>query len=187
MADMPTRAFWNTNGQAEPDKVVALARQADPDVLVLAESAIPLERLLTELNRGQTTLFFPDPGFSQRVTIVSRYLDRFVHPIRDASRVAIRHYLPPLGPSFLLVAVHLHSKLRKKTEDQALAAPRLARYVKQAETAVGHSRTIVLGDFNMNPFEHGVVAAEGLHAVMDRRIAGRRSRTVDDEEFDFFY
>jgi hypothetical protein len=39
----------------------------------------------------------------------------------------------------------------------------------------------------MNPFESGVVGAEGLHAVMDQRIARKISRTVRGEEKFFFY
>jgi hypothetical protein len=66
---MPTFTFWNVGGQTDPDKVVALARQTDPDVLVLAESEIPLQRLLTELNRGQDILYFADPGFSYSLTL----------------------------------------------------------------------------------------------------------------------
>lgn len=93
----------------------------------------------------------------------------------------------PLGDSILVVAAHLPSKLWKKTEDQILASMRVARYIRDAESRVGHSRTIVIGDLNMNPFETGVVGSEGFHAIMDRRIAASGSRTVSGEQCSFFY
>ena len=93
----------------------------------------------------------------------------------------------PLGDDFLVVAVHLSSKLRKKTEDQIMSTLRLARYIREAEQNVGHQRTIILGDLNMNPFEVGVVGTEGLHGVMDRRTAAGISRVVHGEEYTFFY
>lgn len=52
---------------------------------------------------------------------------------------------------------------------------------------MGHKRTIVCGDFNMNPFDFGMVQSTGLYAVMDRKIAQKKSRTVDGIEYDFFY
>jgi hypothetical protein len=39
----------------------------------------------------------------------------------------------------------------------------------------------------MNPFETGVVSAEGLNAVMSREVAGRGSRRVDFKDHPFFY
>lgn len=39
----------------------------------------------------------------------------------------------------------------------------------------------------MNPFESGMVATEGLHSVMSRRIANRHVRTVQGREYRFFY
>lgn len=39
----------------------------------------------------------------------------------------------------------------------------------------------------MNPFEHGMVAAAGLHSVMSREIANRTVRTVQGRDYPFFY
>jgi hypothetical protein len=47
---------------------------------------------------------------------------------------------------------------------------------------------VLVGDFNMNPFQEGVVAANGLNAVMARRVAARRrTRVVQEREYPFFY
>ncbi len=39
----------------------------------------------------------------------------------------------------------------------------------------------------MNPFEAGMIAANGLHAVMSRQVASRIARTVQGREHLFFY
>jgi len=39
----------------------------------------------------------------------------------------------------------------------------------------------------MNPFDKGMVAASGLHAVMSREVASRGERTVQDRQYRFFY
>jgi len=46
---------------------------------------------------------------------------------------------------------------------------RLADEIRREELGIGHERTVLMGDFNMNPFEIGMISATGLHAVMDRR------------------
>ncbi len=44
-----------------------------------------------------------------------------------------------------------------------------------------------MGDFNINPFENGVVSARGFHAVMDRNIASKGSREVQGKDCKYFY
>lgn len=185
---MPTIAFWNIGGIGSPDRVAAFATGSDVDILVLAECKLPIGPLLRALNSGQKRLFFSDEGDSDRLVILTRFqTDAKTTIIRDSMGVSIRHYQMPIGDTFLLVAVHLPSKHWKSTDDQILASTRLAGYVRRAEQNVGHTRTVIIGDLNMNPFEAGVVGSEGLHAVMDRRIAAAGSRVVYGETRDFFY
>jgi hypothetical protein len=184
---MPTLVFWNVDGNVSLARVSALARECEADILILAENNNAVPDLLQELNRDASRLYFPDIGQSDRLTILTRFLPDRSILIRDSPGVSIRNYRMPLGDSFLVVAVHLSSKLRKKTEDQILSTTRLARIIRLAEENVGHARTLVIGDLNMNPFEVGMVGSEGLHGVMDRRIASTVSRVVQGEACPFFY
>ncbi len=184
---MPTITFWNTDGNATAGQISALAHDWNTDILILAENQVATATLLLALNRGQKRLFYADGGESDRLTILTRFRPGRSWLTRDSSGVAIRHIDFPIGMSMLVVAVHLSSKLWKKTEDQILASTRLARYIRQAEQSVGHTRTIVMGDLNMNPFEVGVVGSEGLHGVMDKEIAAEEARVVQGERCSFFY
>jgi hypothetical protein len=66
-------------------------------------------------------------------------------------------------------------------------ANQISAKIREAEGALGTSRTVLVGDLNMNPFEKGVISASGLHAVMTRAIARKEGRTVDGELYPFFY
>jgi hypothetical protein len=72
-------------------------------------------------------------------------------------------------------------------QSQSFACVELAQQIDTEEQRVGHRRTVVVGDFNMNPFENGMVAAGALHAVSSRRVASRVTRTVQKREYQFFY
>jgi hypothetical protein len=184
---MPTLAFWNINAKVSPGMIAALAREWDVDILILAENETDPFELQKKLNADVDRLYFPDPGLSGRLTILTRFQTDRTCFVLEAPGVAIRHYRLPLGESFLVAAVHLGSKLWNKTEDQVFAAVELADYIRVAEERGGHSRTIVIGDLNMNPFESGVVGSGGLHGVMDRRIASAGSRMIREKAHMFFY
>ena len=68
-----------------------------------------------------------------------------------------------------------------------MALPGFGSAIRTVERKAGHERTVVIGDLNMNPFEFGLVNAQGLNAVMTREIAPRRTRTVDAAAYPFFY
>jgi hypothetical protein len=143
--------------------------------------------LLEDLNKGQYSKFKMPVDPSPRLTFFIKYPARCFKMVRDDGGVAVRRLIPPVGIEILLVTVHLPSKLYASENDQVLNSVRVARVIQEAEAKVRHSRTIVVGDFNMDPFEHGVVGAEGLHAVMDRRIALRGDRVVQEKSYKFFY
>ena len=46
---------------------------------------------------------------------------------------------------------------------------------------------MLVGDFNINPFEEGVIAAGGLHTVTTRQVASGRSRIVQQRRYPYFY
>lgn len=94
---------------------------------------------------------------------------------------------PIVNPSFLIFTLHLPSKLHTNDVDQTLNAQRLSRMIETEEERGGHHRSIMVGDLNMNPFEIGMVAGDCFHAVMDRKIAEKKSRIVSGEKQFFFY
>jgi hypothetical protein len=179
--------FWNLNKKPLTELIAVLAAEQRIDVLVLAECNIPEVNLLDALNTDQPMKFSRPFNPSPHFKFFLRYPRDCMKLVRDEPGIAIRRLVPPIGLEILMVAVHLPSKFYHQDIEQAFLCTRLTRYIEVAEQKVGHSRTIVFGDFNMNPFEYGVVAAEGLHAVMDKRIAEKRKRTVRGEERPFFY
>jgi len=85
----------------------------------------------------------------------------------------------------ILAAVHLPSRLHWSAESLAIECGELARNIESEERKAGYWRTILVVDFNLNPFEAGL--AGGLSSVMSRRVASRLTRTVQGREYRFFY
>jgi len=179
--------FWNLNRKPIADLIAQLAVKENIDILIFAECTIGLSDLLTAVNANQSQKYSFAFSPSKRLLILSRLPHNSIRPVADNDYLSIRRVVPPVGVEILLVAAHLSSKLFQESEDQGLMATRFARIIEQEENVLGHQRTIVVGDLNMNPFEIGVIGGEALHAVMDKRTALKVSRIIGGQERFFFY
>jgi len=183
---MLTFLFWNTNGKPLVEAIVELVEEQSIDVLMLAECDVAPARLLMALNRNESLFYFA-PGQSPRLVMFTRFPDRYVAPAFDSDRISIRRLALPAREEILLALVHLPSKLYWSDDSQMLECTELARTIGDEERHAGHSRTIVVGDRNMNPFEKGLVGASGLPATMARTVAERASRVIQGKPYSFFY
>jgi endonuclease/exonuclease/phosphatase (EEP) superfamily protein YafD len=183
---------WNLNRKPLQQLVAELARSRSVDVLILLECAIGIADLLLALNEpGSAEAIFyyaaTPAGSSDEIKIFTRFSTEFLRPIQDARRLTIRHLVLPARTDVMLAVVHFRSKLHWSDTSQYFECTELGRTIADAERQVGHSQTVLAGDLNMNPFEAGVVAANGLNATMVRSQALKQSRTVQDKEYTFFY
>lgn len=79
------------------------------------------------------------------------------------------------------------SKTWQGQQSQVFPAIGLVSAIDQVEENVGHRRTVLLGDFNMDPFEQGMLGAGSLHAMMSRRTAAKQSRPIGERHYRMFY
>jgi hypothetical protein len=158
------------------------------ELLIFAEFSIEISDMLFALNEPGESDYFYAPGIAcEKIHIFSRFGENFVSPIYETNYLTIRHLNLPGLIDILVAANHFPSKLFWDETSQYVECNELANCIRDAEKQVGHSRTILVGDFNMNQFENGLVSAAGLHAVMSRNIAERGKRVVQKKEYPFFY
>ncbi len=167
---------------------VRMVQTYDVDLLLLVEPFCDGSELAATLSRGGPRAYHDAPSDTQRIQILSRLPQRSLIKQYDSAdgRVTIRR-VSLHANDFLLVVVHFPSQLHLAREEQALEATVLHRTIVSVEATVGHQRTMLVGDLNMDPYDHGLVAAQGLHAVMTRQIARRGERTVAGNAYPFFY
>jgi Endonuclease/Exonuclease/phosphatase family len=179
--------FWNVGGNAPTAELRALIEAERPEIVILAESPTSPAKLLETLNSPNAPQYHLPLNYSNRLKFLVALPAGSFGIVSDSGGVSVRRVSPIATLPFLLVAVHLPSKLFMERADQSQLTGRLARIVVEAEQHAGHARTIVIGDLNMNPFEDGIVGSEGLHAVATRTIASKGSRVVAGERRPFFY
>jgi hypothetical protein len=111
------------------------------------------------------------------------FTDRLLHDRLTIREVQVQGALP-----ILLAGIHFHDRMSLSDEaGRVLVVTELARAVVQTEEGAGHSRTVLVGDLNMNPFEAGMVGTQAFHAVMTRQLARTVRRLRDRAAYPCFY
>lgn len=166
------------------------AVERDVDILLLAESGASDEETVHALRAHTGRDYFVLSTDGDKVRIYTRIpVIRWRRRQSDAvsARMAIWSVEFQNPPELLLAVAHLVSKKNASAAEQALLAAEVAKEITRAEDAAGHESTLFVGDLNMNPFDEGLTGAPALHAVMTRKLAGRKARTVQGNAYRFFY
>jgi endonuclease/exonuclease/phosphatase (EEP) superfamily protein YafD len=168
--------FWNLARKPLQESLASLATRHKVDVLMLAESALTDKAVLAALNADRPGKFAAIPFVAfDRVKVYSRFAPNCFGVPYEADQYAIRALQIPRGIEILLTVVHLSSPTWKKPADLHSRAIELANAIRIVEHEAKHDRTVVVGDFNMNPFHDGMLDVRGLNALGDRKTVERKS------------
>lgn len=182
--------FWNVKKNPVGAILSKIVEGHSVDVVILAECRDP-GAILSDLNDATGNQFHLPVSPRCRVVIYTRFLREHIETAHSEDFFTVRLISLPGTSPILLAALHLPSKLHKtdSQEYQSFVASQVSERIRKVERENGTSRTVLVGDLNMNPFEKGVASANGLHAVMTRDIARSRKgkRQVVREFYPFFY
>lgn len=181
--------FWNLGRRINSAATVCqLVIEHSIDVLMLVECEIPQVELLQRLNPVGENGYFPAPQLVEsRFRIFIRYSPDFMKQVYDEDRLTVRKLCFPGQTEILLSIVHFPSLLHLDEGDHLDEAFNVNTRIRAIEEQVGHSRTVVVGDFNMNPFAKGMTSASGFNAVMTHDVARRSSRDFNRRSHPFFF
>jgi hypothetical protein len=183
-----TFLFWNINKNSNFIPVRNIVDFHDVDVIILAECGFKIPELVVSLNENKA-LYFPENGLSQceKIKIITKFHPKFLMPILEDSRYSIRKLSLPLFEPILIAGIHLPDKRNNSPDSQLFASRSLYSDIEKMEFAHQNEKTVIIGDFNMNPFDDGMVSINGLNAVMSESIAMTGSRIVQGKDFKYFY
>ena len=189
---MATFLFWNMGKKALQEPLFRLVKRHQVDVLMLAECALSPGAVLEVLNRERVEYHFPQTAAPSRgkIRVFTRFDGEFLEHVENhsGSRWTIRQLFLPGAESVLVVAVHLTDKRSNSNNASQTSECRdLGEHIRRVEERVGHQRTLVIGDFNVNPFEDGMLEIKGLNCEPTRQKVRVGGRGVAGNNFPFFY
>lgn len=180
---MLTFLFWNIQKKPILHRVARICAKHNVDVVILAECSVPVEPAKRQISVLAGTEYAYPVSLSDRIRLYARPLQYRIEPAFDDanSRLSIRRLLREPDRT-LLALVHLPSAQGGwNSDDQYEMAREVASQIEAIERVEFCERTLVVGDFNMNPYDNGMVSGFGFHAHLTHDLARRRSRRTVQE------
>jgi hypothetical protein len=178
--------FWNVNRNPVGPILSKVIGQHDIEAVILAE-CLDTAEILINLNATAKNPFHLTDSHRTRVVIYTRFPAQYIETMHSDKFLTIRRISLPQKSQILLAAVHLESKLHRSNIHLWGKAKGVSDKIRQVESELEITKTVLVGDLNMNPFEMGVIQADGLHGVMTQAIARKEKRGIGDDVYPYFY
>jgi len=182
-------AFWNINNKFLIDEITELTVNENLDLLILAECKYSDSDIINRLSTS-TSSTWNICTKSKRIKIFARldskYIDNFDGEF-DGPSWTVTRLRAPLQSDIAIVGVHMPSKLYLDNLSQSFECVNIMSKVRKFENEKTTKKTLLIGDFNMNPFEPGMTASIGIHGIKDRTIAINQLRKIQKIKYDYFY
>jgi hypothetical protein len=173
--------FWNIQKQPLLHRVARIAASQAVDIVLLTECVQTDAELMAALNVGGKGPFRCPRRVNKRFRVASRMpVLHFPEVFNDTSgRLTFHELRTPSRPELLIGLVHLPSPAEwENPADRFAFAQTVAGGLRAFEQTHGNSQTLVIGDFNLNPFDDVMVGVFGFHALMTRELTVRRDSRV---------
>lgn len=175
--------FWNINKKDLSDTIIEICQENDIDILGICEGEeLDKNNIIKKLNFKEVFLLsnLKDRGIK---LFCKKNINMKVNTENNSYHKEYSLLIENINYKILLL--HLPSKLRLDNISQSQFATRFREILKGINYQ--GKKTIIFGDFNMNPFEEGMISSEAFHALNSKLITSKIQREVYGEKRYYFY
>lgn len=176
--------FWNTHKNEKINSVLCdLIIENGISIVVLAEYVADLDELIELLDiNGISMQQYPTIG-CDRIHILGEVglcVETHLHADRWSIQV--------LNSEIILCCVHLNSQIYSdNAEKREMDIEQIVGDIQRCESELITKNTIIVGDFNVNPYDKSCISARYFHAIPVYEESKRESRIVSGKETYMFY
>jgi hypothetical protein len=182
--------FWNVNKMQLDTELADLIVSTRANFVGIAEYQGDGKDLLRLLSKRGVNFYGVPTVVCKEIKVFSDRKPGVFSLYRDIEPYIFTEMRVPGLKPLLIGIVHLPSKQHNDYSDQTQKAEIVKNELELVENEADHKNTIVIGDFNMNPFEMGMTYTGAFNAVPCLRTGRRESRelrTIWNKDFTFFY
>ena len=175
--------FWNTCQNPNINRVLSeLIAENNISLVVLAEYAGEIHELLKSVGEiGINMQKYPTIG-CDRIKIVGTELN--ISPGRQTDYASFQI----INDKDIFCCIHLPSQIFGSSEGmREIAIQHIVTDIESTEKEIGTENSIILGDFNANPYDDECLKANQFHAIPYYKETLKGTRTIAGEEFKMFY
>lgn len=178
--------FWNAHRHDLSSQVTVLADNYSVDTIVLAEYGGCPHAALSSLQQQVDSRFSAPFSTSDRFLLFTRWAAPEFEEVLNSERFSVRKCSH--GNSIALLAIfHGLDPYNNDVHHRSSFALEKMRDLRKAMNEFNTKKALVIGDFNLNPFDPVMNQASGFNAMMTKSCISRGSRRVVGQEYDFFY
>jgi len=171
------------NNKSLSEQIITLVHKKDIQVLLFCEvDSNHLNEMIQKLSAI---------GFKENFIVESRNLVLFhklsftVSNVKDSDYYSV--YNIQATKNFLIMLVHLPSRAHQDMFSLDMYSTRYANAIKDLEDQLNIFDSIVVGDFNLNPYSFGMMHSDGFFSTFNKLTAARKEATVLKEKRRFFF
>ena len=177
--------FWNLKGNDLKSYIEKLITEHEIDVAVFAEyDAIDFHQIESDTKNAYRHVI--GIGACNKITLLikSSIAIKFTH---EQSRYIIVNF-EIAGENMIMAGTHLQDRWSTDTATRLITIRRLIQDISNVEERCGSKKTIIIGDFNANPYDDELLLADAFNAVLFKDVI-KQSETckVADNTYRRFY
>ena len=178
--------FWNAHKHDLCEEISLLAKDLLVDIVVLLEyGGDPKSYLLWLQQRADSRFAIPD-HMSSRFLVLSRITSPDFEEVFPSSRFSIRRFRHQNGFA-LLALFHGYDPINYNIDNRSRLAREMSRDLREAMKLHQTNKALIIGDFNLNPYDSVMNDVTGLNAMMTKSCVAKGARNFDGRAYDYFY
>ena len=174
--------FWNTHHNNNINDILCeLIIENEISIVLLAEYTAEPDKLIEQLAIQNVTMRMYS-SCSERIKMFG-CIENFQYRT-DSDHAVIRI----INDKDILCCVHLNSKIFSDHGDyREIIMEQIIKDIQDVENELKTENTIVVGDFNINPYDSSLINARYFHGIPVYEETKRKSRVIAGKEHYMFY
>ena len=183
--------FWNTNKNDVDEIICNLVIENEPTIMAFAEYEKSIKELVQKIEKETGRKYVEIEKLACRVKIlIYEKLSQTVSHCADHINYTIK-ILPynSFSENHIVAFVHLPSKMQDNREKNRYLLEQITSKIENLNSS-RNRKAIILGDFNLNPYEDAMTYLTGGNAVSSKTVArkiSRKDKKEDMKEYFFYY
>jgi len=180
--------FWNTQKKPLASEITELIAEEDCDIAAFCETD---EKTVVdaigalEIQHNRTYLFQTTPG-CDRIKVILKKEINGITLLNQHKYFSLMKLTKP-GKELIIGFVHLPSKMHHSLDEIRRASELLNCQIQEEEAAHGINDSLIMGDFNVDPFEMPMISFTGMSATNSIDCMNKDVITRAEESKRLFY
>ena len=175
-------AFWNVNKNTKINTYIKdIISENNVDIMIMAEYEDNVDELLKLVGNDNLVMQKYMSSGCKRLVIIGN--NNNVKPGFQEDYFSIQI----VEDKYILCCVHLPSKVFSDEKKQIMVVRNIIEQISYMEEKYRSSNTIIVGDFNTNPYESVCLDADCFHGIPVFEEARRNKRKILNNDFSMFY